>query len=64
MDYDLQNTGTSEPLIGMVTSAQLAEALIKYKADITAIKEMRWIGQDCKSQEHCDVYYSCHAKRR
>ena len=25
---------------------------------------MRWIGQGCKSQAHCDIYYSCHAERR
>ena len=25
---------------------------------------MRWIGQGCKSQAHCDIYYCCHAVRR
>ena len=31
------------------------------RADITAI---RLIGQGYKSQAHCDIYYSCHEKRR
>ena len=24
---------------------------------------MRCIGQGCRSQAHCDIYYSCHAER-
>ena len=43
-------------------SAQLADALIKCSADITAIQKMRLIGQGCKRQADWDIYYSCHAE--
>ncbi|XP_062123260.1 craniofacial development protein 2-like [Drosophila sulfurigaster albostrigata] len=45
-------------------SIQLADALEKLKADITAIQEMRWTGQGCSKRANCDIYYSCHAERR
>ena len=48
----------------MVPQMELATALIECRADITVIQEMRWIGQGCESQAHCDIYYSCHAVRR
>ena len=43
--------------------AQLADALIKCKTNITAIQEMRWIGQACKRLASCDMYYSCHVNK-
>jgi len=36
---------------------QLAEALVRYKADITAIQEMRWDGPGKKRLKECDIYY-------
>ena len=54
-DYDLR--------IGLHrvgASAQLANDLIKCRTDITAIQEMRWIGQGCKRLVSCNVYYSCY----
>ena len=64
-DNDLRVcTWNIRTLNGDGASAQLADALIKCRADITAIQEMRWIGQGCKRQAHCDIYYSCHAERR
>ena len=44
-------------------SVQLADALIKYRTDITAIQQIRWIEQRCKSLPSCDVYYSCHVDK-
>ena len=37
-------------------SAQLAETFIECGADITARQEMRWIAQECKIQEDCNIY--------
>ena len=65
MDYDLRvciwNIRT---LNRDGASAQLAEILIECGADITAIQEIRRIGQGCKIQEDCNIYYSCHAEKR
>ena len=44
--------------------ARLADALIECRADIIAIQEMRLIGQGCKRQTHCHIYFSCNAERR
>ena len=44
-------------------SAQLADALIKCRTDITAIQEMCWIGQECKMLAICDVHYICHVDK-
>ena len=43
---------------------QLADVLKKYKADVTAIQEMRWIGQGWEKRDTCDIYYSGHASKR
>ncbi|XP_060665561.1 uncharacterized protein LOC132797804 [Drosophila nasuta] len=42
---------------------QLADTLNKCRTDITAIQEMRWIGQGCIKKKNCDIYYSCHPER-
>ena len=49
MDYDLRVFTCNIRTINRDrASATLAETLIKCVADITAIQEMRWIGQGCK----------------
>lgn len=45
-------------------SIQLVNVLKDYKADITALQEIRWKGQGCCKKQFCDIYYSCHAKKR
>lgn len=45
-------------------SIQLVNVLKEYRADITALQEIRWKGQGCKKFNHCDVYYSCHDNKR
>jgi len=40
----------------------LEKVLMQYRADITAIQEMRWIGSGSLKKRNCDIYYSCHAK--
>lgn len=40
----------------------LTEELEKYRAYITAIQEIRWIGKGVL-QKNCDVYYSCHDRK-
>ena len=42
----------------------MLQSLINCRADITAIQKMRWIGQGCKSQKLCNIFYCCHAERR
>ena len=65
MDYDLRVcTWNILTLNRDGASTQLAKALIECRADITVIQEMRWMGQGCKSQEHSDIYYSCHAESK
>ncbi|XP_060665604.1 craniofacial development protein 2-like [Drosophila nasuta] len=64
-DYDLRIcTWNVRTLNWEGASIQLADALEKLKADITAIQEMRWTGQGCSKRANCDIYYSCHAERR
>lgn len=41
---------------------ELEDVLKKSKADITAIQEMRWIGEGIQKRRSCDVYFSCHEK--
>lgn len=36
---------------------QLAETLDCYKADITAIQEVRWDGEGIRRMKNCDIYY-------
>ena len=63
-DYDLRIcTWNVRTLYRPGASSQLTAALEKYRADITAIQEMRWTGQGCIKQKSCDIYYSCHAER-
>ena len=65
MDYDLLVCAWNiRSLNRDNASAQLSKALIKCRAGINAIQEMRWIGHGCKSKAHCDILYSCHAERR
>ena len=65
MDYDLRVcTWNIRTLNRDGASAKLAKTLIKCGADITAIQEMRWIGQGCKIRKNCNIYYSCHAEKR
>ena len=60
-DYDLRiGTWNVRTLQRVGASAQLADTLIKYKTNITAIQKMQWIGQGCKGLAFCDVCYSCH----
>ena len=45
----------------------LRRILTDYKAEITALQEIRWLGKGeliDKSTYHCDVYYSCAPKNR
>lgn len=63
-DYDLRVcTWNVRTLYRPGAAQQLADALTKCKADITAIQEMRWIGQGCLKKNNCDIYYSCHPER-
>ena len=65
MDYDLRLcTWNIRTQNWDGASAKLAETLTEYGADITAIQEMRWIGQACKIRKNCNIYYSCHAEKR
>lgn len=41
---------------------QLEDVLKESRADITAIQEMRWIGDGIERRRSCDVYFSCHKK--
>jgi len=44
---------------------QLAEVLDCYKADITAIQEMRWDGPGKRKLKNCDIYYGdCYRERK
>ncbi|XP_054082831.1 craniofacial development protein 2 isoform X1 [Zeugodacus cucurbitae] len=45
-------------------SVQLADVLIRLKADITAIQAVRWTGHGRKKVGPCDIYYSGHIKER
>ena len=64
-EYDLRAcTWNVRSLNGEGASARLVDVLVRVKADITAIQEMRWTGQGKKNIGPCDVYYSCHVKER
>ena len=63
-DHDLRIcTWNVRTLYREGASIQLVDVLNKYKADITAIQEMRWTGQGCVKKPTCDIYYSCHAEK-
>ncbi|XP_054086336.1 craniofacial development protein 2 isoform X1 [Zeugodacus cucurbitae] len=64
-DYDLRAcTWNVRTLNWEGASAQLVDVLIRLKADITAIQEVRWTGQGRKKVGPCDIYYSGHIKER
>lgn len=44
------------------SGAQLIEILAEYKADITAIQEIRWLNDGVLHKKNFDVYYSCDKK--
>jgi hypothetical protein len=41
----------------------LLDQLHSYKLDVTAIQEMRWIGEGVTEKKDCTVFYSCHGKQ-
>jgi endonuclease/exonuclease/phosphatase family metal-dependent hydrolase len=41
----------------------LSDELKKYKADIVALQEIRWIGKGVMKKKDYDLYYSCHNKK-
>ena len=41
---------------------QLADTLSIFGADITALQEMRWIGNGISQNRDFDIYFSCHEK--
>lgn len=41
---------------------ELENVLNKYRANITAIQEMRWIGHGIHKRRTCDIYFSCHER--
>lgn len=41
----------------------LTDTLESYRADVTAIQEMRWLGSKIIQKLNCDIYYSCHNKK-
>lgn len=41
----------------------LTEELKNYRAHITAIQEIRWIGRGMLQKKECDVYYSCYERK-
>ncbi|XP_050338963.1 craniofacial development protein 2-like [Bactrocera neohumeralis] len=64
-DYDLRaRTWNVRTLNWEGAAAQLVDVLAKIKADITAVKEMRWTGQGQRRVGPCDIYYSGHIKER
>ena len=64
-DYDLQIcTWNVRTLNGNGAIIQLADALKRARSDITALQEMRWLGQGCVKKKDCDIYYSGHAEKR
>ena len=64
-DHDLRVcTWNVRTLYREGASIQLVNVLKKYKADITALQEIRWKGQGCRKMQSCDIYYSGHAEKR
>ncbi|XP_055390543.1 craniofacial development protein 2-like [Condylostylus longicornis] len=62
-DYDLRiYTWNIRTLYTPGASNNLENLLVQYKADITAIQEIRWIGSGILKKKKCDIYYSCHKK--
>ncbi|XP_054085589.1 craniofacial development protein 2-like [Zeugodacus cucurbitae] len=64
-DYELRAcTWNVRTLNWEGASVQLVDVLVRVKADITAIQEMRWTGQVRKKVGPCDINYSGHIKER
>ncbi|XP_054082672.1 uncharacterized protein LOC105219245 isoform X1 [Zeugodacus cucurbitae] len=64
-DYELKAcTWNVRTLNWEGASAQLVDVLVRVKADIPAIQEMRWTGHGRKKMGPCDIYYSGHIKER
>ncbi|XP_050337803.1 craniofacial development protein 2-like [Bactrocera neohumeralis] len=64
-DYELRAcTWNVRSLNWEGAAAQLVDVLVKTKADITAVQEMRWTGQGQRRVGPCDIYYSGHIKER
>jgi exonuclease III len=38
----------------------LTDVLSDYRADITPIQELRWVGSGVTQKHDCDLYYNCH----
>ena len=63
-DHDLRIcTWNVRSLYRPGADTQLENVLSKYKADITALQEVRWTGQGCSKRRSCDIYYSGHVSR-
>ena len=63
-DYDLRVcTWNVRSLYRPGAATQLDNVLSNYKADITALQEVRWLGQGCLKQKSCDIYFSGHDSR-
>ena len=61
MDYDLGVCTCNIRTLNRDSAfIQLADVLMKCRADITAMQDMRWIGKAYKSQAHYGIFYSCH----
>lgn len=62
-DYDLR-TGTLniQTLYRLDATAQLIDALKKYRTDITLTQIMRQIGHGFQRLPSCDMQYSCHER--
>ncbi|KAJ4437536.1 hypothetical protein ANN_17681 [Periplaneta americana] len=41
----------------------LTDQLLKYKVDVTAIQEMRWMGNGVIDKKECVIFYSCHPNK-
>ena len=55
-DHDLRIcTWNVRTLYREGASIQLVNVLKKYKADITALQEIRWKGQGCRKMQFCDA---------
>jgi exonuclease III len=39
---------------------QLIDITQRYKIDILAVQEMRWVGQSILEKKERTIYYSCH----
>ncbi|XP_049302044.1 craniofacial development protein 2-like [Bactrocera dorsalis] len=62
-DYELRAcTWNIRSLNWEDAAAHLVDVLVKIKADVTAVQEMRWTGQEQRQVGPCGIYYSGHIK--